>query len=288
MVFCALLLTLTSSPAWGICRPENRVGGSPVFSSEFASQESAKPIGTPSENGGYGYDFASGVHKYLYCQGNPVNMVDPSGQQGDIGSMMMSMSISASLDNTYNGVVLTTGNAVQNQIMYGGNAGIYTILLDAGFMVGGQVLMKVVDGGSIAVSKIASGFAVKQELSQFAHAAEYGVLEVRALKKIRTVQQAANKWPKDDVQIHHLIEKRFVKSGALTGVAEDEIPGVVLTKAEHDVFTERWYREIGRNGWKNSSIVTKNAKPDDIWRAAQQVYNDNPVLLEYCRKFLRK
>ena len=48
----------------------------------------------------------------------------------------MSMSISASLDNTYNGVVLTTGNAVQNQIMYGGNAGIYTILLDAGFMVG--------------------------------------------------------------------------------------------------------------------------------------------------------
>jgi len=79
MVFCALLLTLTSSPAWGVCRPENRVGGSPVFSSDFASQESAKPIGTPSENGGCGYDFASGVHKYLYCQGNPVDNCDPSG-----------------------------------------------------------------------------------------------------------------------------------------------------------------------------------------------------------------
>ena len=80
VLFCALLLTLTSSPAWGICRPENRVGGSPVFSSDFASQESAKPIGTPSENPGYGYDFASGVHKYLYCQGNPVMNTDPSGK----------------------------------------------------------------------------------------------------------------------------------------------------------------------------------------------------------------
>ena len=91
MVFCALLLTLTSSPAWGVCRPENRVGGSPVFSSDFASQESAKPIGTPSENGGCGYDFASGVHKYLYGADNPVDNSDPSGNDFealDVGSAL--------------------------------------------------------------------------------------------------------------------------------------------------------------------------------------------------------
>jgi hypothetical protein len=69
---------------------------------------------------------------------------------------------------------------------------------------------------------------------------------------------------------------------------EADIPGVVLTEAEHDVFTERWYNAIGRNGWKNSTITTADAKLDDIWRAAQEVYADNPVLLEYCRKFLGK
>jgi hypothetical protein len=62
----------------------------------------------------------------------------------------------------------------------------------------------------------------------------------------------------------------------------------MLTKAEHQVYTERWYQAIGRNGWKNSDLVTSDATRDDIWIAAQKVYYDNPVLLEYCRKFLGK
>jgi len=84
VVFCALLLTLMSSPAWGVCRSENRVGGSPVFSSDFASQETANPIGTRAENPSCGYDFASGVHKYLYAQDNPVVGTDPSGHDDDL------------------------------------------------------------------------------------------------------------------------------------------------------------------------------------------------------------
>ena len=79
LLLFALMAGPLSLSARAVARPENRVGGSPVFLSVFASQESAKPIGTPSENGGCGYDFASGVHKYLYCQGNPINGKDPSG-----------------------------------------------------------------------------------------------------------------------------------------------------------------------------------------------------------------
>jgi len=37
------------------------------------------------------------LHKYLYCHDNPVTGLDPSGHD-DIGSMMMAMDISASLD----------------------------------------------------------------------------------------------------------------------------------------------------------------------------------------------
>ncbi len=66
-------------PASALCRPETRVGGSPVFSSVFASQETANPVGTPSENPACGYDFASRVHKYLYVQDNPVCNYDPTG-----------------------------------------------------------------------------------------------------------------------------------------------------------------------------------------------------------------
>jgi hypothetical protein len=79
VVFCALLLTLTSSPASGICRPENRVGGSPTFSPNFTFPDSANPVAASGVNPRCGYDFASGVHKYLYVQDNPLDNVDPSG-----------------------------------------------------------------------------------------------------------------------------------------------------------------------------------------------------------------
>jgi hypothetical protein len=97
-LLCLLLLGLTGVPAWAHCRPETRVGGSPVFSSIFASQETAKSIGTPSENGGCGYDFASGVHKYLYTQDNPVDGIDPSGND-DIGDVLGAMDIGGMLDS---------------------------------------------------------------------------------------------------------------------------------------------------------------------------------------------
>lgn len=80
LMLCALLLGLSSPAAKAITRPENRVGGSARFSSVFAAQESANPIGTRAENPGCGYNFASGVHKYLYAEDDPVDNVDPLGK----------------------------------------------------------------------------------------------------------------------------------------------------------------------------------------------------------------
>jgi len=98
VLLCVLLLGLTNLPASALCRPETRVGGSPAFSSVFASQETANPVGTPSENGGRDYDFASGVHKYLYAQDNPVDGSDPSGND-DLDSMSMAVYSSAFLSS---------------------------------------------------------------------------------------------------------------------------------------------------------------------------------------------
>jgi hypothetical protein len=65
--------------AFGVAAPKNRVGGSPVFSFVFAFQYIGQTLDTPAENGGCGYDFASGVHKYLYTEDDPIDGIDPFG-----------------------------------------------------------------------------------------------------------------------------------------------------------------------------------------------------------------
>jgi len=88
LLLCLVLAFMgMGTPAWAHCRPETRVGGSPVFSSNFTFADTAQPITASGENPGCGYDFASSLHKYLYCQGNPINMTDPSGNDGDLGSL---------------------------------------------------------------------------------------------------------------------------------------------------------------------------------------------------------
>jgi len=53
------------------------------------------------------------LHKYIYCQNNPVNMHDPSGNQGDICSMTFAMSIMSTLDSFYNGTVGKVGDMLK-------------------------------------------------------------------------------------------------------------------------------------------------------------------------------
>jgi hypothetical protein len=64
---------------WPVVSPKNRVGGSPAFSFVFTFQFIGETVDTPAENGGCGYDFASGVHKYLYAEDDPVNLIDMLG-----------------------------------------------------------------------------------------------------------------------------------------------------------------------------------------------------------------
>jgi hypothetical protein len=76
---------------WPVAVPKNRVGGSPVFSFVFTIQYIGETLDTPDENGGCGYDFASGVHKFLYAEDNPVNLDDPSGNDAESGGVSVSV-----------------------------------------------------------------------------------------------------------------------------------------------------------------------------------------------------
>jgi hypothetical protein len=80
---------------WPGVSPKNRVGGSAAFSFVFAFQYIGETLDTPAQNGGCGYDFASGVHKYLYVEDNPVNHIDPTGH--DLADIILSINIQVSM-----------------------------------------------------------------------------------------------------------------------------------------------------------------------------------------------
>jgi len=80
LFLCVVLAGPMSLPAWALVRPENRVGGSPGFSCISASESTSQSVEPHEDNLDLGYNFPSRLRKYLYAQGNPVNMVDPSGQ----------------------------------------------------------------------------------------------------------------------------------------------------------------------------------------------------------------
>jgi len=94
------------------------------------------------------------------------------------------------------------------------------------------------------------------------------------IRSVRLVQKIPGR------QVHHLIEKRLLKnSKQLQKVFShaDDIPGVSLTPAEHQVFTNAW-----RVAFPRSNQVGHVLKPtlDEILAAASKIYANHPHLLK--------
>ena len=96
-------------------------------------------------------------------------------------------------------------------------------------------------------------------LNAFYYASRYGIQSYRALR----TQIAGT-----GLHAHHLIEKRFAN---ILGVNPKEMSSIVLTRAEHQVFTNAWRIEIPYR-----STTTK----EEIFEAARRVYANYPEILE--------
>lgn len=86
-----------------------------------------------------------------------------------------------------------------------------------------------------------------------------------------STQRALTAGKGGSIQAHHLIEKRFAD---VMGGNTDDWATVVVTRAEHQVFTNAWRQAIPYGAG------TRNATRADVQRAARQIYADYPEILK--------
>lgn len=208
-----------------------------------------------------------GISPYAFCNNNPVNFVDPDGEDPsliwDIASIGFGID---SFRNNYRagkyGAAVFDGFGIAVDVVA---AFIPVIPGGVGILRTGNRVLNIADAGIDALK-------LGDELSSFSHAAEFGVDSYKNLKK--SVQ--ATYGTASGLEVHHLIEKRFAKQ---MGMKEADMPSIVLTKDEHKQFTAAWREAIGYNNM-HSDNVTSSVTRDYILEAARTIYKDYPELLK--------
>ena len=117
LLLCLLVAGPMSLPAHAVARPETRVGDFFPSPLKSASADRDQTAGLRWENPGCGYDFASGVCKYLYAHADPVNGIDPSGHEFNMIGLMAATGIQMYLRSVYDTIVLSTGFAMEKTIL---------------------------------------------------------------------------------------------------------------------------------------------------------------------------
>jgi RHS repeat-associated protein len=113
----------------------------------------------------------------------------------------------------------------------------------------------------------------------------YGSLSIARDYGIKSYDYLRNIVQVSGLRVHHLVEQRLSK--ILNIGSTGDWPSVVITKGEHQEFTNEWRAAIGYIN-SNNPINTSTATIEDIWMAAQEIYADYPALLAAVRKFLFK
>jgi RHS repeat-associated protein len=86
-----------------------------------------------------------------------------------------------------------------------------------------------------------------------------------------SVQRKITAGQNHEIEAHHLIEQRFAR---VMGGNTDSWPTVVLTQAEHKVFTDAWRKEIPYGE------ATQNATRAQVENAARKIYAKYPEILK--------
>lgn len=144
-----------------------------------------------------------------------------------------------------------------------------------GFSLGGISISLNIQGTLRSSSATIGRGAIQRVQNQLAR---IGLRSVKELKRLRQSGQIFK--GKDGYEIHHLIEQRLVRNNpALRKIFNslDDIPGVNITRAEHQVFTNAWRAVFPHS---NQAGFIANPTTQQILAAAQKIYASNPGYLK--------
>lgn len=217
-----------------------------------------------------------GVNVYAYCNGNPIMLIDPIGLQWKLTLFGFEFS------SQVVGNGLGTGLAATGEVMSFGHYRNEYYARQEGYngakipaFVGRECLIQA---GTLGLSNYVNavravravetartvelGISGTRGLNSFSKAAEYGIGKYTVLRKL-----AAGK----GLQVHHLIEQRFKN---VLGQKAGQMLSIVLTKEEHQIFTNLWRKFIpyGKG--------TREATPERVMEAAREIYKDYPEILK--------
>jgi RHS repeat-associated protein len=231
------------------------------------------------------------LNRFSYARNNPVHYLDPDGQN-PVTAFVLSLYALAFTAGYEQEAGRQVGvyarehglNEQQLRVMYrylpgtiGQQVGIdYELCHEAGFRTASNLVaipLALLAPVVSTASQMRAGSGTKQGLDAFEHAGQYGIKRCSELTKMTKGT---------GLFVHHLLEERFAP---LLGVSPGDIPGIVLTKAEHQLFTNLWRQYIGYSN-AHSEVTTSNATLEYVWKTAQWVYADHPQLLEAVRQFM--
>ncbi len=196
------------------------------------------------------------------------------------------------LQDFYDQAVVVTKNFVNsrfNTILLGFAEGVKPIVELALFEIGGTYALKLLQ--KLPTSYITTPIAnvinrllttTSEAFSSFKHAKKFGIKSYAQLEAdfaLGTTRTA------EGVQFHHLIEQRFKNNPAVTewlgSTNTANWNSIVLTPAEHQVFTNAWRQRIGYGNINGSTgFNTSTATIDVIKNAADEIYANYPEILQ--------
>lgn len=208
-----------------------------------------------------------GLSPYAFCNNNPVNLVDEDGEVvetlWDLASICAG--IQSLVQNIESGNVKAAVGDGLGIVVDAVAAAVPFVPGGVGAVRTGRKLLDLTEAGVDALK-------LRDELSSFEHAAEFGIDSYKNLRKSMVSTYGTG----SGLEVHHLVEKRFAE---IMEFKKSEIPAIVLTKDEHRRFTNAWRSQIGYGSYvffdKDISSVR-----EQILNSARTVYKDHPDLLK--------
>ena len=250
------------------------------------------------------------ISTYMYCFGNPIIYFDPNGMDGwkrvwgavrllggtvqIIGGVGLLITPEPTMLTKAGGVIAVThgaddfltgwkqlwsGEEGKSLTQQGVQSGLEAVGVEKetaeNVATGVDVLASFAGGGIGAFKTGQMFFAAGSKFSTLSRASDFGFGSYAALRASVTARYGKG----SGLHVHHLFEQRFAN---ILGQKADDMISIVVTPAEHKIFTNAWRARIGYDVIDVGKTVstTSTATKQQILDAAKEIYKDYPEILK--------